>query len=465
MTNLITNPVINGLSHLKNPDATLPTFLIEACCTSGRTYQSYKRGGTLEAKERFREEATCAFFWLWGIKGLNKIGDIIGEKFFDVLTDTGKDELRDPSYLMSNGAKIFKFSKIVSSAVLSMVLLGIIVPKVNHAITAKALNQNKIQKPQENLDEFIMSAKGNKNKYQVNFKGSEKLLNGIMKASYKLENDNKWRLITTDSGMLAGRVYNSRHPAERFEYTFRDILSTVFYNFTTAWIIAGLNKLFKKTDVHPKVVDEICKYLQDKNLTGNQLRESIGTKISENIKRIDFDADGTIKLDKLIQSLTDLGANEEMLRKATLMSQLQPKLRGESILSKAQVEDVFSQSISSDPIFLKNTINAATYGRATNPKKFVSAQTCQSIRESIDDFMLEIADIAKDKNINDCLKTIKKNTLIRTALFQIAGLAFSAFGLAILIPKLQIFLSQKIYGKQSFKDIATGNKKDGKKPS
>lgn len=61
-----TSSFVNGLSHFKNPAAVLPTLIIESCCTAGRTHQSYKRGGKLEAKERFREEAVSGIFWLWG---------------------------------------------------------------------------------------------------------------------------------------------------------------------------------------------------------------------------------------------------------------------------------------------------------------------------------------------------------------------------------------------------------------
>ena len=468
MTSIIEQPLIKGLSHIKNPSATLPTLLIEACCTSGRTYQSYKRGGTLEAKERFREEVTCAAFWLWGAKALNKIGDVIGEKLFKNITDTGKDFLRDPSYQMSNAGKIFKFTKIILSALIATGLVGFVVPKVNHAITDKLLNKSKNKNKKEyNLNDFIKNAKNeNNSNYGLNFKGNENLINGLMKASYNLENKNVWRLISTDTGMLAGRVYNSRHPAERFEYLFRDICSMFFYNFTTGGVIFLLNKIFKKTEIHPKALDEICTYLDGKNLTGKALLSSLNKKNASNIANISFEQNGIIKLKDLVKQLQDLNFGEIIIEKARKMSELQPPLRGERVLSKAQVEDVFSNSISSNPTFLKKVINAATYGRATDPTKFVEAQTCQKIRNGIDTFMLEIANKAGENVISaEFLNKIKMKTLTRTALFQLAGLAFSAVGLAIIIPKMQIFLSQKLYGKQSFEDIANGNKKDGKVPS
>ena len=459
MTSIIEKPLINSLSHFKNPSATIPTLLIEACCTSGRTYQSYKRGGKLEAKERFREEVTSAIFWLWGVKALNKIGDIIGERIFGTLTDTGKDELRDPSYLMSKGAKIFKFSKIVLSALIATGFLGFVVPKINHAITEKTMKSRKTEKS-SSLDDFISGLNEGKNsKYDINFQGNDALMNTIMKASYNLENNNKWRLISTDTGMLAGRVYNSRHPAERFEYLFRDLSSMLFYNCTTGMVIALLNKLFKTVDINPKTIDEICNYLTEKNVSMDDITNIVNPKIDIRFNEIDFHNKNVIDLDDLISQLRALGFSDDIVDKARKMSKLQPKLRGVDVISKLQVKDVLSNSLTSDPIFLRRVINNATYGSATNPKKFVAANTCQKIRDDIDKFVKEILNKSKGKAITpELFKNIKRSSIARTAIFQFAGMAFSAFGLAILIPKLQIFLSQKFFGKKSFEDIASGNK-------
>ncbi len=469
MTSIIDKSIISGLSCLKNPTSTISTLLIESCCTSGRTYQSYKRGGSLEAKERFREEVTCAAFWLWGIKGLNKLGDLIGKYVFKIndMTDTGKDALRNPAYHMSNKAKIFKFSKIISSIIITTGLIGFVVPRINHAITDKMMKKNK-QKKLPDMGNYIDNTKNNNNsKYETNFKGNSAIFNGIMTATYNLENKNSWRLISTDAGMLAGRVYNARHPAERFEYLFRDLCSMFFYNFSTSLVVLGLNKLFKKTDIHPKAVSEVCEFLKDKNLTGKQILASMDAPIDNMFYKIKFNADGSISLQDLLAQFKALGIFDEHLKqKSTEMSKLQPLLKGEiSILSKEQVKDVFSKSITADPEFLSNAINEASGKRALAIDKFISAKECQKIRESIDGYIREIANKAGDKIIDG--KYLKNNkvlrkTLGRIALFHILGMAVSAFGLAILIPRLQIFLSQKLFGKQSFEDIVNGNKKDGK---
>lgn len=480
-----TSIFVKGLSHIKNPSVVLPTLVIEACCTAGRTHQAYKRGGTLEAKERFREEATSAIFWLWGVKWLNKLGDLIGEKVFKLksITDTGKDYLRDPGYAMSNSAKFFKFGKIISSVIIATGLIGFAVPKINHAITAHAMKKNKNADTNktdstEKFDDYInKTKKQTNNKYtnsnNINFKGSENFANFLMKASYNLENNNTWRLVSTDTGMVAGRILNSRHPAEALEYGFRDISSVFFYNFATPTAIFALNKLFKTSDIHPNVIAQTNNYLQKNiaplGLSGKELIEKIGANLKDTkFEKIDFGQNKAIELDDLIKQLEKLGFDRvkdaEIFNKATLMSELQPKLRGKSVLSVEQVKDVFSNSITSDPKFLKETINKATYGRASNPKKFVSAQTCQGIRESIDKYIIEIASKNKDKIIDEkLLKNSYRKTLARTAAFQAAGMLFSIFGLAILIPKLQILISQKVFGKKSFEEIANGNASEHKK--
>ncbi len=478
MTTLNTpTTLINTLSYFKNPDATIPTAIIEACCTSGRTYQSYKRGGTLEAKERFREEATCGFFWLFGVKGFNKIGDFIGKKIFKLEyldTDVGKDALRNPFYNVAQDVKnktaFFKFGKIFASVVLATGLLGFVVPIVNHAITQRALKErnekeNKSQNAQFTLDEFMQNIT-NTSKEQ-SFKGSGGLMEGIMKLSYNLENNNIARLISTDAGMIAGRVANSRHPAEAFEYLFRDLCSIYFYNFATYNIVSFLNKICNKTNIHPKAIEKTCEFLKGVNMTGNEVLNSLNAKPDKLFEQ--FTDKETYLLDEFVNKLRTLGVNNsELENKAARMSTLQPLFEGKSILSKAQLKDVFTDSISANnPEFLRDAINEATYGRALDETKFVSAKECQKIRETLDSFIKEIAKKAGDGKISDYVKNtpIAKGAYGKTALFHLAGMAVSAFGLAILIPKLQIYLSQKRYGKKSFEDIAQGNKNDGKVPS
>ena len=482
----LTNKLVNGISHLKDPSAVLPTLMIEACCTSGRTYQSYKRGGALEAKERFREEATSAVFWLWGVKAFNKIGDIIGEKVLklkDITVDVGKDSLRDPFYnidkTLKNKTAVFKFGKIISSVLLATGFMGFVVPKINHAITAAALkNKQQGNNTKENIpkiDDFISQNKGKKdnkyNKDNISFGSGANLTEWLMKASYNLENNNTARLISTDAGMVAGRVANSRHPAEAFEYMFRDISSIYFYNFATANLIFLLNKLAKTPDAHPKVIVEADKYLKEmlnngaiQNLSGNQLKDAIQKGQQVSIDAIQLEQNGTIKLNEFLKQLKALVKDKNQYstleQKAKLMSELQPLLRGEAILSEKQVQDIFSDSITSNPTFLKKVLNEATGGRALDKTKFISRQATEKIRSDIDGYVSWVAKQIGEKEITEeLINKAKRSSLLRTGAFQAAGMIFSAFGLAILIPKIQMHLSQRIYGKKSFEEIANGKNK------
>ncbi len=252
-----------ALSTLMNPDKILPVAMIEVACTGGRTYNGYKRGGKVEGRERLREETTGAVFWLFGVKVLNKIGDFIGNKIgiknLDV--DLGKDELRAPFLNnVKEGANktiAFKFAKVASSAAIATFFLGFVLPKINQKITelsrsreenssvqsaSDTSNLSKSTNAYENsngqsviplgaaaslypsMDSFMQSAR----EQNISFKGASAVADFLSTAAYNLENKTAWRLMSTDVGMIAGRVVNSRNKVEGFEFLFRDTTSIYF---------------------------------------------------------------------------------------------------------------------------------------------------------------------------------------------------------------------------------------------
>ena len=71
------NGLSNFITKMTKVDAMGPIVALEATVTIGRTIQAYKRGGFDEARERAIEETTGAVVWLWGVKGLNYLGDSI----------------------------------------------------------------------------------------------------------------------------------------------------------------------------------------------------------------------------------------------------------------------------------------------------------------------------------------------------------------------------------------------------
>ena len=377
---------------------------------------------------------------------------------------------------MDKRATVFKFGKIISSVLLATAMMGFVVPKINHAITAKEMQKNKKDEPKQpveenklNINDYMLIAKSGQKPSDTYF-GSNKLAQALNVASYKLENDNKWRLISTDAGMVAGRISNSRHPVEAFEYAFRDIASIYFYNFATNHVIKMANNISKTPDIHPKVqalsAEFIKKTIGNAQLTPEEFIQKFSDKKSDlqNLK-INYSEANTLKLDDFKSQLNALGFSQkshpELFEKAEKMSQLQPKLRGEFVLSKQQVEDIFSNAKTSDPVFLKKALNLATDGRASDPKKFVARETTEKIRTSIDELCEYISNSAKTKNSKITAEFVEKSCkkcLRTTALFQALAMGFSAFGLAILVPKTQSFLSTKIFGNKSFEEIAMGKK-------
>ena len=139
--------------------ALLPVIGLECFVTGGRTYQSAKRGGFDEGRERFTEEFIGALFWFCGVKLFNRMNDFIGSKILklkDSKFDVGKDAVRNPlaNYLEKYGSKtinektisIFKFTKVAASIVLANVLVGFVVPKINQKITVDLHNKREAKK-------------------------------------------------------------------------------------------------------------------------------------------------------------------------------------------------------------------------------------------------------------------------------------------------------------------------------
>jgi len=496
-----------ALSTLMNPDKILPVAIIETAGTAGRTYNGYKRGGKVEGRERLREETSTAVFWLFGVKVLNKIGDFLGKKAgLDYLsTDLGRDELRAPFLNIPKNVRtktcLFKFGKIAASALIATALTGFIIPKINHKITdwsraraeEKALSgkenaagnkafenkdnrtplNNKIPAIQDNSKDLNISALSiapslfapsmeeffnNARKNSLAFKGS--IVEGICKLSHFAENTTVGRLISTDAGMIFGRVKNSRNPFEGFEFGFRDTSSIYFYLFATGNTMALLNKLTGNTSIHPdtlKVLQEhLVNSMGDAKFTPDEFMCHTKTTprgISDILSEIPFNKKGVVLLDEF-----NAATGGAYGAKALVMSQMQPLLGGKSVLSKMQVEDILSNGWNTDPEFLKNTVNKGTYGAALDKNKYVSRKTCEAIRRSIDTFTDNLVKHAKSKGVNSIdasfVKKFAKHTTNLNFAFRLMGMAVSCFGIAWLIPKIQYKITEIRTGSKDFPGTA-----------
>lgn len=476
------NP-INTLSHFKNPAAVLPVLCVELFTTAGRTKEAHKRGGIVEAKETFFEDASAAVFWLFGVKTFNKLGDKIGKDVFKLEhlnVDVGKDALRQPFHDVipkdkQTATALFKFSKIFASVLLATSIVGFVLPKIKQSMTKKAqakkepTQQGQPEKEKQtgqngqqellmaavpSMVEFLNSAKNKPAASSLSFKG---FVDNICRISHNLENNNTWRLISTDTGMIAGRVKNSRNKIEASEFLFRDTASIYFYMFAAPHTVALLNKLTKTPDVHPKALLELGEHLsaQVKNKPQSVedfMKKAFGglkTVMPENIK---FDKDDVISLSDLISAIGPSHA-----AKAELMSQLQPQKAGVSILSKKQVQDILSDGWTSDPKFLKKAISEATYGASDDAARFVSREKVEGIRKSFDDFTEYLAQQAKKQGKKEIdsqfIENFVKKANIKAGLFYAIGFGVAALGLAVLIPKLKNYITKMRTGKDSFPGI------------
>lgn len=472
-----------ALSTLLNPDKILPVAAIEAVGTAGRTYNGYKRGGEIEGKERLREESTTAVFWLFGVKVLNKIGDFIGKKIgiknLDV--DLGRDELRAPflNNVKEGAVKTaaFKFTKVASSAAIATFLMGFVLPKINHKITDIQRNKrdsgasnNKTLKDNlptgsnhlgamgliyPTMDSFLNSVK----QQGLAFKGGGNLTNFFSTAAYNLENKAAWRLMSTDVGMIAGRVVNSRNKFEGFEFLFRDTTSTYFYLLATPHVYALMNKITGNTPVHPDALNVYKNYMTDvmgdRKFSPEEFKNNakeVPVNLSEILDKIEFKKD-VITLDEF-----NLATADNFKDKAALMSQLQPEMFGKSILSKQQVIDIVSNGWNTNPEFIKKALDAGTYGAASNAKKFVPRKTVEGIRDSIDNFSNNLVKYASNKGIKEIDAKFVQNFIKRTTnlnfAFRLLGMAVSGLGIAVLIPKIQYKLTELRTGSKEFPGTA-----------
>lgn len=510
----ITTPL---LSYLQNSEKIGPMLAIEVPTDLGRTYQGYKRGGKIEARERICEETLGGVVWLFGVKAFNKGFDFIGKNILglkDLDVSVGRDSLRNPASYITNkptATAAFKFSKIIASSVLGILTMGIVVPKLKQAMTnafrmkdglepipdkkskdgkfhpgladkfvanfikydknnlnltnAPKFNKEKsfvsndnIQPIIPSMDEFLNNTSQKNN--PTSFKGNG-LANALCYASYNLENNTAWRLLSTDIGTLSGRVATSRNKKEGIEYLTRDSISSVFYIFAAPVFSGFLRKITDIPDVNPKGAEETAQRLKDvvKEKGGSVSAGFFTSKIPDKnkqeqlIKNLKFEEDETIKL-----SCFNAQTNNTKIDRAKAMSELQPMLLDKegnrySVLSKKQAVDVLSDSYTSEPVFLKNAISKVTNGKSDDPKAFVSRKKLEKIRDSFDEYTISLEKYAKRKGKDIDASLIDKYTkkLNRTNLgIHIAGMAFAVLGLAVLIPKFQYWLSAKITGTEEF---------------
>lgn len=475
--NKYTRNLVTGISK---GDALLPVILLEVCVTGGRTYQAYQRGGFVESRERLTEETLGAVFWFGGVQAFNKIGDGIGQKIFklknlkDINFSVGKDAVRKPfenylqkmPHLNPKTLATFKFTKIIASILLANAVIGFVVPKMNQAITKKY--QNSL----EDLDKKVKNKtndKTNKTSEAIktkspSFKGFEQTLLSI---TNKFENDNNYKLLSTDAGIAGGRAVSTRNKHERREALVRDVGSIYFYIFCKNHIASIFNYLQdgRTTRLDPVSVEILENHLQD-NMEEKPYQPDEFEKIVMGRKNVAIPEKVQAKINNSIISLEDFKKAEKdkkLHEIAQKMSELQPKIKGVAILTAEQVKDVYTGGLINNPQMLKNVFDKYSGGKSLKETEYYPEKDLRSLKERMHNYINDIIKETKAKGKNIDLNTLKranKLNFAKNSFNLITGLAVSAVFLSTIIPKIQYWMTQKTTGENKFPGVQTYNDND-----
>lgn len=491
VTKAVNNAKISKVANsLCKPGAFLPVILLEGTTTAGRTYQAYKRDGKVEARERLFDEVLTGVFWLWGMGALYSIGDKIAKSVkMNLKIDAGKDRIRDPFALATKGnasmrTKIAaaKFAKISIGSAIGLFIMGNLIPKFKNRITEKYKENHKddpISKDKRHvftghlsqplniknitLEDYLDSSK---NKQKVSFKGNYANIFNI--ASHSLENSRICQLLTLDFGLLAGRCANSRNEYEKDEIVFRDCSSSFFYVAATPLTIAAMQLVDrfkgKNTELDPKTADFLSNKFNNDILKGqNQIsvedfKKQVLGEANDNVVGLFKD-----KLkDKGYITVTEFKeqvSSSDYRLKAEQISKLQPQKlidgNWHDILTPEQVEDSCRSGMLHDFDWIKEALDSATDGKASDVTKFVSQKRIAKVRKAMNHYAECIAEQAKDGVITkEFIQQMKnRNMLVKLAQFS-AGFAISAAFLSTIIPKTQNYITAKRTGKNEFPGIA-----------
>lgn len=521
IANKIPNSVKKAVSKISRHHALLPVILLEACVTGGRTYHAYKRDGFIEARERLTEESLGALFWFGGVKFFNKLGDGVGKKFLNlnqIAFDSTKDSVRKPmkNYIyrivraskmafksgkttkiinnktLENTLSKFKIGKILSSVLLANLCIGFAVPKMNQKITKQYLNSvhnlshthPELSKGGDTMDDFIQ--KTNKNSPNVSFKGLGSMQN-ILAFANKFETNPTYQLLSVDVGVAGGRAVNARNKHERIEVLFRDISSLYFYMFCKKHIDAVLNQIEDKrtTRLDPLSAHELHetfskKWAEETKKTGDDFKRFAFGDESKVPTKLNF------KFNKdRITSLNDfIRKCPEKADLAERMSRLQPQIKGVSILTEAQVKDIYREGMLNNPEFLSRLFNQSLGKNLEKPEgfalkikeivvkligkrpqkpdpivdpfKFVSQKELLGLKNDAKDYLTDIIKkVGKDGIVtSEVLETAMNSNLLKSTLNLGIGFAVSAYFLSTVIPKVQYWITQKRTGENKFPGTA-----------
>ena len=415
---------------IHDPNRAVGTLIEEIPTDIGRSYAGYKRGGIIEGAEKLRKEVMAAIVWMFGIRAFNSLGNKICENILNIPMNMdysnpkeGNDAIRNSAEFLTGKLKQTTFdtselakykdkfkgldseilikrikgAKQVTSilaVILNCVAMGIVLPKVNQAITRKKIAKMEAEKQKKAQQE-------NKTK-DVSFKGD--LLNTFV---YNVENNNKFRLISSDVPMIGGRVLTSRNKFEGLEYVVMDGASIYFYNFSSDHIQKALRKMTSTPNIPPIIAQTISN--TDKDTLNEMFRN--------------------LENNPNAKCLADITSNKDL------------------------IHDIFDKG---------------TYGKIGKINRFVKSDDLKDITDGVYSFLNHIKNAAtaekplyKDGSINlDLIKEVTNKTNNKNALFLAIGLGVSILGLAVIIPKLTFWITKMLTGKNEFAGTMQVDKKE-----
>ena len=419
--NNISSAVARAAYAIENPSLPVLTVVEELPTSTGRSLEGYRRGGVIEGSEKLRKELMAAVVWILGIPAFNKLGNLFCEKFLNIPMNVdfsdatkGNDAIKDTVEYVMTGANpknldvsSFKYAgkvpkldvesvvknvktakKIttISAVLLNCIMMGIVIPKFNQKLTnaklSKMKNKKDNAKKPDSMDEFISKTK------EPSFKGLGDL-------AYLIENNNKFRLISTDIPMIIGRMATSRNKYEALEYLVIDGGSIYFYNFCAQHIQKGARKLSHVPEVNPMVAQKFIN--ADKDILKN-----------------------TVDLALQKEEISDL----------------------KELVSKECADEIYK---------------SATFGKYGKINKFVSNNDIKDINSQVLKYLKTMAqkinyDGKNEFNHEAFIKEAQKFGN-KNAAFLAVGLLVSIYGLARLMPRAAYKLTQMLTGKNTFAGI------------
>lgn len=517
----IANSSRNFLSRLEHSDDIAPMVALEATVVTGRTYQAHKRGGFMEARERFCEEITGSIFWIWGFKMFSSLGDKVGKKLlglneigFDVVNGNVRKPLdnfvKDHKNISKTNIAAFKCTKVIASILLSNMVIGFFVPKLNQKVT-KILQRNAKNKENNNInsqnqqvnieqnsssmDKFCNTSNST-SKNNVSFSGLSKKHNAtpafgagadtLFNIANVFENNATAQLLSNDVGTAGGRAINARNKHERTEVLIRDVGSIYFYMFCRHHINSLFNKFEtgRTTRLNPTSAKMFNENILSKAFTEKSPKDGY---VSEDFQKVIFgNENATIpesiskhfkndvitlnKIEELAKTNTS-DIPKEVLENARKMADLQParvlspELMEDSkdeigkIITKEQLLNSYKGGIVNNPEML-HSIFKERFNSLDDKYAYVSENKLADIHNQLKDYAKDIINKAKSSDSKITIKTIKNTGRVNFAMnaFNLLfGFGVASYCISTAIPKFQYWVTRKTTGSNDFPGVTTYN--------